>query len=73
MNTLVRLSSGMELLSYQEFMICAGQDYIGDACALYALIAYSSGGSVVANPIGGAVAGFCVGYTLGRVIAGWLT
>jgi len=61
-----------KLLSHDQLMISAGQDYIGDACAVFALVAYSSGGSIVANPVGGAVAGFCVGYTLGSVIAGWL-
>jgi len=60
------------VLSHDELMISGGQDYIGEACAVFALIAYSSGGSIVANPIGGAVVGFCVGYTLGSVIAGWL-
>ena len=59
-------------LSDEELLISGGKDYIGDACAVFALIAYSSGGSVVANPVGGAIAGFCVGYTLGSVIAGWM-
>jgi hypothetical protein len=67
------LNSHGQVLSHDELMISGGRDYIGEACAVFALIAYSSGGSIVANPVGGAVAGFCVGYTLGSVIAGWLS
>ena len=72
MNIIMYAGENSQLASSERLMMSAGNEIIGDACAVYALIAYSSGGAILANPIGGAVAGFCVGYALGSAIAGWL-
>jgi hypothetical protein len=72
MENIMRLNDGIKKLSSEELLKLGGKDYIIDACAVIGLLTIASGGVLVANPIGGTVVGFCLGYRLGTMVSGWL-
>ena len=67
------IDNRLTMLSDDELAMVGGADYILDACAVLGIIAVATGGSAIANPVGGTAALFCAGYTFGKTLGGWLS
>jgi len=59
-------------LTKEELAALRGGDIITSACVVYGTAIYMSGGSLLANPVGAGVAGFCIGYSVGKLLASLL-
>jgi hypothetical protein len=66
MNSMVK---NYNFLTNDELAALCGGDVITGACVVFGTAVYMSGGSLLANPVGAGVAGFCIGYSVGRLLA----